>query len=108
MIGKIKRGDITLDYTEVARPITFTNVKDDLDVLWAEHDPEPAKLVFWPHQLDWMIKVCGQPVSECVDRSKASPTTLWGIPVELRDDIPEAKVFIVTPPKCQDWMKYGG
>lgn len=90
MIGKIKRGDITLDYTEVAKPVTFVTVKHDLDTMDAD-EMSATKLIFWPHQLDWMIKSCGQAVSECVT---SKPATLWGIPLVLCDDIPEAQIYI--------------
>lgn len=56
MNGKLTVRAIKLDYTNIAAPLTFKQIREDLDELHAKFDEEPEELVLWEHQVDWLVK----------------------------------------------------
>jgi hypothetical protein len=101
-----------LDYREVARPLTFRMIKEDLDALFAAGAPEPKKIILWEHQMDWLVKAerGGQPLEDLnaslgdffyagrrvggsFAAAFAAPRpAIWGIPVEYHAPLTEADV----------------
>lgn len=96
MLAKLVTRCVTLDYTAVAPPLTVDAIADDITETQINLYAEPEKIVMWTHQLDW-IKKCltarygTEYIWERVDlnartpaKPKGSPTTIWGVPVEVR------------------------
>lgn len=103
-----------LDYREVAQPLTFRMIKDDLDALFTAGAPEPKKIILWEHQMNWLVKAerGGEPLEDLNDLNASledffysrgrqfggvlsSPPprpAIWGIPVEFFSTTIEADV----------------
>lgn len=56
MNGEMIIRAIRLDYTDVATPLTFKQIREDLDELHAKFDEKPEELILWEHQIDWLVK----------------------------------------------------
>lgn len=98
-----------LDYREVARPLTFRAIKEDLDAIYTIGAPEPKKLIMWEHQMDWLVKAerKGEPLED-LNRSplgdlinarhgllwatRVPRPAIWGIPVEYHRPLLERQV----------------
>lgn len=79
---------ITLDFTEIAEPVTIGLVKDWCDRLY-EGDLEVGRVILWEHQLDWIVKDAGGE-QHCADHLVRG-ARIWGIPLTIRK-----KVFGLT------------
>lgn len=75
---------LTFDYTEQARPLTLTQVKNDCDNYYVRLMLTPDKIIMWEHQLDWIIKDIGKRnLGEIAPHLRAG-IRVWGIPLEVR------------------------
>lgn len=91
-----------LDYLTVAKPLSFEDIRKDIDDLAAHHDREPQRIVIWHHQWDWLVKslqplrhnpapirdvLFGSSIMEVQARgyNKDDPPTIYGIPVEIQE-----------------------
>lgn len=103
-----------LDYREVAKPLTFRAIKEDLDALYGAGAPEPKKLILWEHQMDWLVKAerGGEPLEDLNVSledfmvggrrfgksaglrwlSRVPRPAIWGIPVEFHRPLIEREV----------------
>lgn len=94
-------GNLALDYTEWAPPITADAILHDIQALQMRDCREPSKIVLWVHQWDYLTKrhkaLAPKYILEKIelDDSGLKATmrppessdggTLWGVRVEVRD-----------------------
>lgn len=94
-------GNIALDYTEWAPPLTAEAVLSDIHAYEAQSYRTPSKIVVWVHQWDYLTKRYAnlKPKYIVTDvefdgfglkaRMRAAESsdggTLWGVKVEVRD-----------------------
>lgn len=77
--GAIKIQEPYIDYTEVAAPLTFDQIADDITQIHLQFY-SPSKLRLWEHQVDWLIKQ----LPPAINALNKAPLTIWGIPVEVK------------------------
>jgi hypothetical protein len=94
MLGKVVTNACHLNYTGVARPLTFDDIHADINILAAEDHP-PEKIVLWQQQWDWLVKCLPPSAREadvpvptfCGEFSRnlaEQPSTIWGVRVEIK------------------------
>lgn len=90
MIGRMSRGDITLDYTHICSPVSADDVGKDICEVYSSALC-CNEVVLWEHQWDWMTKdvdqrgvctLCGAREPD----SRFGHKTVWGVRVRFKED----------------------
>lgn len=79
---------VVLDYCHVSEPLTFDMIQKDISEVQCGGMVEPAEIVLWRHQWNWLVELC-QPLTVC-SASRASLEAMAG--VTIGDSLAQVKI----------------